>query len=78
MAKNPFNVDDKVKLVFSKERFKDPVDAEGNAIYHIGADDKKYTGTIVLVQDNGYCTVDFVQGGEERQVSIPATELEKA
>lgn len=78
MASKKFKVGDKAKFVFSKERFKDAM-ADGKVIYSIGADDKEYVGEIVLVQDNGYCTLDFQKQGEDdlRQVSIPATELTK-
>lgn len=77
MATTKFKVGNKVKLVFSKERYKDLIADDGTVIISIGADDKEYTGEIEIVQDNGYCTVNFVKDGEERQVSIPSTELTK-
>lgn len=77
MATKPYNAGDKVKLNFSKKRFADLLDEQGNVVYALGADDKDYTGVIEFVQDNDFCTVTFMQGKEERQVSIPSSELTK-
>lgn len=79
MATEKFKLGDKAKFVFSKDYFKDAMDGDGNVLYSVGADDKTYTGKVVLVQDNGYCTVEFKKAGEDdiRQASLPVSKLTK-